>query len=343
MLYASGGRTDDNVATYPTSNANLPHAAALALAEGGTYPLPSGGNQCGAMWFDGRRRSDGSYEGGTRYFPLNAVLVHDVLGQRVRVVAYTPEGIRSAAGEDGVVVAKDGLSVEHFGAVVPMEGLDFDLGCTANAQSSADGLALVNTLRAMSVEDREKWIAGFTAARAADVYGQFQLAKAIGELGDIPRALTMLNELADRHPDHPQSRFSQAWSESAEGKWSEVWTLLDGVDTSGLTPDEAQHAAHLLGLAGLRPGRWNQGCHMLRQATQMTGGCCNLNAVATVIDTLRGDEVPEAITYTRSHLMLRTGRLVRSIVAADAHLAAGDVGAVIADLDHATVWRGHEV
>lgn len=343
VLYGTGGRTDGNVAVYATSNANLPHAAAPALTEERTYVLLTGGNQCAVMWFDGRLQGNGEYEAGSRYFPSNAVLVHDVEGQRARVVVYTPEGLRVAMVEEGEPEAKSVVWQEHYGCVIPMDGMDFDLGCTDNAQSSADGLALVNTLRAMSDPNREKWIAGFTAHQAGDIHGQFQLAKAIGELGNVARALAMINELVERHPDHPQSRFSKAWSEASEGNWGAVWTLLDGVDTSGLTPDEAQHASHLLGIAGLRAGHWNEGCHILRQATQVTGGTCNLNAVAAVIDTLRGDEVPEAMTDTRSYLMLRTGKLVRSIVAADAHLAAGDPAAAVEDLDHATVWRGHDV
>lgn len=343
VLYASGGQTDGGIAIYPTSNTTLPHAAAVALLEERTYVLLSGGNQCGVMWFDGQPRTDGGYEAGTRYFPLNAVLVQDVDGQRVRVLVYTPEGLRISAVEEGDPDAKNVVWQEHYAAVLSMDGMDFDLGCASNAQSTEDGVALLQALRAMAPADRETWIAGFRVKQAADVNGQFQLAKAIGELGDVARALALINELVELHPDHPQSRFSQAWGESEEGNWAEVWTLLNGVDTAGMPADEAQHAAHLLGIAGLRTGHWNEGCHILRQATHLPGGSCNLNAVAAVLDTVRGDEVPEAMTDSRSYLMLRTGKLVRSILAADAHLAAGEPAVAVVDLDHATVWRGQDV
>ena len=343
VLYATGGRTDGNVAIYPTSQANLPHAASPALSERRTYVLLTGGNQSAVMWFDGQYHSEARHETGTRSFPKNAVLVHDVEGQRTRVVMYTPEGLRISEAEDGERESESEVWQNHYSCVIPMDGMDFDLGCSSNSHASPDGLALVGALRAMSDSDRENWIAGFAVLQAHDVDGQFRLAKAMSELGEVDRAMDMLNVLVERHPDHPQSRFSRAWTASTEGRWSDVWTLLTEVDRSNLTPDEAQHAAHLLGVAGLRTGRWDEGCHILRQATRLTGGVCNLNAVCAVIDTLRGDEVPEAMTDTRSYVMLRTGKLVRSIVAADAHLAAGEPLAAVADLDHATVWRGHEV
>jgi len=343
VMYATGGRTDGTISVYGTSNANLPHAVAPALAEGRTYVIVTGGGQCGVMWFDGVNRGDGAQDAGARYFPSNTVLVHDCGGFRCRALGYSLEGLRIAAIEDGEPQPRTSTWNDHYACVVNLDGMDFDLGCAGHTPKTPDELALVDALKAMSELERERWIAGFQERHRADVHGQFQLATAMSHLGDVQRAIAMLNDLNERHPDHARSRYSAAWTAAAEGRWADVWTLLDGVAADRFSPDEAQHLAHMLGIAGLRTGRWDEGAVMLRRAASLEGGACNLHAPLAVIDTVDGIEPPETMNDTRTYFLLRAGKVVRSIRAADAHLVAGDHAAAIEDLDHSTVWRAEEV
>lgn len=343
VAYMTASRSDGHIARYAASNIHRPHMLAPARAEARTYALVTSGTVSAVMWFEGEPRTGGNREGGIRYVPANAVLIHDITGTRTRVLVYTSTAVRVLHPEDGAPEVSGPLGREHLECTLAMQGMDIELAC---GRGPTDGdpnhAALVSSLRSMSLAERESWIGAYRANHMADIDGQFRLANAMAELGRVDDGIERLNELVNLAPDHPQSRYAQAWSDLSLGEWEKVWTHLDGIDTSKFPPAQAQHALHMLGLAGLRTGRWNQGTHLIREASWVKGGECNLEGIIGVIDTLRGDPVPDEPTDSRGWIMHRTGKLIRSIVAADEHLAVGDAAGAIADLDHATVWRAED-
>ncbi len=344
VMYAEKRNEKGNVTTHPLSDVNMPHAMVPALAEDRVYVALNTAGQCAVSWVDAELLPDGDLDRRVHYFPPNAVLIGDVSGLRARVVAYTSEGLAIHTPDAGTPKLDEQNYREHVYSIVGLEGMDHDLGCGNHptAVQSADVDVLVSALSGMGTAHREAWIKAFTERHAEDLDSQFHLAKALGLLGDGPESTRRIDELLERAPDHPQARYVRAWSAAYAAEWEEVWSAFEGVDFARFPGAEGQHARHLAGLAGLRTGRWERGAHLLREASWIPGRC-NLGGPLGLIDVIRGDPTPDDIRDGAAFHLVRTGQLVRSLRAATEHLAAGEVAAAVADLDHALVWRADEL
>jgi len=344
VMYAERPQQRGNVTTHPLSATNMPHAALPALDQRRAYVLMHTLGQASVAWVDANVLTEGEFDARTRYFPANAVLVGDVEGRKVRMLVYTPEGLASHSPDEGTLALAQENQQAHLHAVVPIEGMDHDLGCSNHptAVQGADVDILVEALTGMDRAQRAAWIQAFTERNADNLDHQFHLAKALGLLGERDEATRRIEALIARAPDHPQARYAQAWSAAFVEAWEEVWALLESVDFAQLPVAEGQHARHLAGLAGLRTGRWERAANLIREASEGKGRC-NLLGALGLVNVLRGDAAPDAIRDGISFHLVRTGKLVRSLRAASDLLAAGEYAAAAAALDQAVVWRADEL
>lgn len=344
VAYREGREEEVKVGTYPVSSTQMPHMLAPATLEGRTYALMVGGGQATVMWFEHGGIKTDQLDAGTRSFPSNAVLVHDIAGRRALVLHYTRDSLHLAPAESVPAGLRPCLRDDHHDSVVPMDGFDFDLGCsaehnfvTANARSLAMGL------QAMDESKRKAWTLAYSANHADNPEALLDLAGAQMVGGQIKASEALFSEIVEQFPDHAQARLADSWGFARNGDWDQVWRLLNAVDFDKLPANSLQHALHLCGIAGLRTGYWDIGVGHLRRSGAMPSPACHVRTVVAMLDALDGSPAPEDVVDDATYVSAQTGGVVRRILAADRCLEAGDSAGAIAALDHALMWRAEEL